>query len=211
MSHSPSDADSGRPEVHRDQRGRARRLDVDARPAQAQLVRGAGRQVVLVVAEDGLEQPDRLHEVPVRPEVLQQVGVEALPGEHADLAAGPLRVVARVFERLPRGLQEQALLRIEDLGLARGVAEEAGVEEVDPVEHRLGADVPRPGEQRGVDPGLHQLLLREEGDQLGAGGELLPEVLQVARPREPPRQPDHRHRRARRRAVLFVLYVLYVL
>ncbi len=46
-------------QVHRDQRGRARRLDVDAGPAQVQLVGDPGRQEVLVVADQDLQRSDR--------------------------------------------------------------------------------------------------------------------------------------------------------
>ena len=43
--------------------------------------------------------------------------------------------VARVLERLPGALQEEPVLRVDDLGLARAEAEERGVEEVDVLEH----------------------------------------------------------------------------
>src|SRR5205823_13061130 len=42
--------------------------------------------------------------------------------------------LARVLGRLPAGLEQHALLRVHERRLARGDAEEAGVEPVDPVD-----------------------------------------------------------------------------
>jgi hypothetical protein len=56
-------------------------------------------------------------------------------------------------------LQEEALLRIQDLRLARGQAEEGGVEQVDPLQHRRGPDVARVGQQGGIDSRGTKLLV----------------------------------------------------
>src|SRR5256885_3515042 len=49
---------------------------------------------------------------------------------HADGAGMAPALVARMLQRLPRALQEKAALRVQLLGIARGVAEEVGIEEV---------------------------------------------------------------------------------
>ena len=53
--------------------------------------------------------------------------------------AGPTRRVAGVLQRLPGALEEEPVLRIEDLGLARRDAEEGGVE---------AGDIRKPGALR---------------------------------------------------------------
>ena len=62
-----------------------------------------------------------------------------------------LRIVAGRLERLPRAFVEQPLLRIEQLGFARRVAEEAGVEVLDVVQDRPRLHVARIGQQPGID------------------------------------------------------------
>ena len=57
--------------------------------------------------------------------------------------------VAGVFQRLPRRLQEQALLRIDTFGLARRVVEEPGVEAIDVAQLDAFFHVARLG-QRGL-------------------------------------------------------------
>ena len=67
----------------------------------------------------------------MRGEIVEQVGVLAAPGEDADAAREALGVVAGVLQRFPRRLEQQAMLRVGVLGLARIDAEEVGVEQVD--------------------------------------------------------------------------------
>ena len=67
--------------------------------------------------------------------VVAHVQVGPFVGHHADEYPGvgtglPARVEGGVFQRAPRRLEEQALLRIHRLGLARGDAEEVVVEGV---------------------------------------------------------------------------------
>ena len=51
-------------------------------------------------------------------DVLEHVLAEPARREHADRAVDPLADVAGVLERLPRALEEQAVLRIEHRGVA---------------------------------------------------------------------------------------------
>ena len=51
-----------------------------------------------------------------------------------------LRVACGVLERLPGDLEEDAVLRVHELRLAGVDAEEGGVEEIDVVDDRAGAD-----------------------------------------------------------------------
>ncbi len=77
-------------------------------------------------------------------------------GEDADgLAAQSVGADARVLERLPGGLQEQSLLRVERQGLAGADAEELGVETVGVVEEPALAGVGLPAH---VGVGVEQLL-----------------------------------------------------
>ncbi len=72
-------------------------------------------------------------------EVGEQIGVDPRPGEDADRARKPSGIVAGVLQRLPGAFQEQPVLGIDHLGLARGEVEEGGVEPL-----RLGDDGTRP-------------------------------------------------------------------
>src|SRR5262249_10881893 len=93
----------------------------------------------------------------------------------------------------PGVLEEEPLLRIEELGLARGQAEEGGVEEVDAVEDRGGLDQARIGQQGEIGAGGAQLLVREEGDRLGSLAQVAPELLDGRRAGEAAGETDDRH------------------
>ncbi len=114
------------------------------------------------------------------------------PGEDADSAVVSFRVVARALQRLPRLFEEEAVLRVERLRFARREAEEGGVEHLDAFQHGLGPDVVRVFERRAFDARAQQLLFGKEGDRLRAFAQALPELFDVARAGEAPRQTDHR-------------------
>ena len=109
-----------------------------------------------------------------------QVGVVA--GAEADEDSGGragqlVRSDAGVLERLPGDLQEQALLRIEAVGLAGRDPEEPGIEAVDrPIDEAalVGVDLARRVrvgvvERRAVPP-----VGRHDPDRVGAGAQQLP-------------------------------------
>ena len=86
--------------VDRDERGGARRLHIDARAAQIQLVGDAGGQVVLVVGDLDLQVADGSRDRRVRIDVEQvavhpRAGVDAHPPRHA------VGIVAGVLQGLP--------------------------------------------------------------------------------------------------------------
>ncbi|CAM5350456.1 hypothetical protein SNARM312S_03235 [Streptomyces narbonensis] len=117
-------------EVQGDEAGGAARLDDEAGAAEAEEVREPGGDDVEAVADGGVlgrEDPALLAgQLVVVPE-----GADVHAGAGAaDLGGGD----ARVLQGLPADLQHEALLRVELLGLARGDAEEAGVELVDAVD-----------------------------------------------------------------------------
>ena len=124
--------------VNGDQRGRARRIDRHAGAAEVEGVRDAVRQ-------HGHHHPGggmRLESVPAGEAlVLQELVVEReTPDEHPDVGAGQcVGGDSAVFQRLPGGLQQQALLRVEGVRLARRDSEELGVELVDLAEETASA------------------------------------------------------------------------
>ena len=100
-------------------------IDRHAGPAKIEKVRQAPGRRVATTARGGVQ----LH--PVRPRVAQPVRVVAGPHahEHAGPAAGhALAYQPRILHGLPRHGQQQPLLRIQHLDLARRHLEEAGVE-----------------------------------------------------------------------------------
>ena len=132
-------------ELHGDERRRARRLHRDARSPQVQLVGDVRGQRVLVVGDVGLVDAEAADRVALWNEVMDQVRAEARAGEEPDGLGDLARRVARALERFPDALEEQAVLRVEHLGLARREAEERGVEALDVLEERAGRDELRMG------------------------------------------------------------------
>ena len=144
----------------REQRGRARGLDAEARPFQVQLVRDVRREVVLVVPDVDLQVPEQRHELGVRLQVVE-VRAHGAAAVHADGAGEGLGVVAGVLERVPGRLQEETMLGVEALRLARAEPEEGGVEQVDVLEDAACWDERRVVERRRVDARRLQLAARE--------------------------------------------------
>ena len=114
-------------EVHGDERRRARRLHVDRRAPQVELVRRRGGEEVLVVAGVTEEEPaDLLDQLRVGEQVVEHVGVGAAAGEHADRPGEPLGHVTGRLDRLPHAFEEVPVLRVHDRRVAAADAEEAG-------------------------------------------------------------------------------------
>ena len=127
----------------RDERGRAGVLDVERGTLEVELVGHPGCDVVVRVAHQDRQRAERIGYVAARQQILQVVAVGRRAGEHADRSVEALRVVARVLDRLPGGLHEQPLLRIEDLGFLGREAEELLVELVDAGQYTARANVVR--------------------------------------------------------------------
>ncbi len=119
-------------QVDRRQRGRARRVHREARPAQVQAVRNAVRADA-VRASGGRMRADRGAVGRATLDVLVVVVREA--DEHADVrAALEIEHHTRVLDRLPRRLQQQPLLRVDVRRLARRNPEKLRVELVHPLD-----------------------------------------------------------------------------
>ena len=166
--------------MHRHQRGRAGGLHRHARAAQVQLVRQPHGHRVRAVDQEHLVRAHRAFQRSVRVQVFEQVVVQAAAREYADAAAACQRAVAVAghVQRLPGGFQQQALLRIEQFGLARREAKEGRVKAV-----VLGQDGPRPDvvrivQQRRLDPSRAQFRVGKTRDHLVARAQVAPEVLQ---------------------------------
>ncbi len=172
------------------QRGGAGGLHVDARPLEVQLVGGERRQEVLVVADAQLERPDAPHQLAVRDQVVDQIAGDVRAGEDADRACEDRGIVAGVLEGLPGVLQEQPVLGVHGLGLARGEAEQLGVEQIHAVRHAARPHIAGIAQRFGGDPGGPQLLLREEGDRADSVAQIAPVRLEARRPGHPQAHAD---------------------
>ncbi|GAB2758427.1 hypothetical protein GCM10027199_35950 [Amycolatopsis magusensis] len=179
-----------RGQVQRDQRRRARRVDRDGRALEAEGVGQApGRHAQLragaLVALVVLDQ--------------RAVVVVHHAGEHAGLAALERgRVDARALDRLPRGLQEQALLRVRRQGFTRAHAEELGVEVGGVVQEAAGSRVGGAGMVgvRVVEPvQVPAAVLGEPRDRVGPVEHQVPEFLRrTDATGEPAAHPDDHDR-----------------
>ena len=133
------------------ERGRTRRLHADARAAQVELVGNPRRQVVLVVAEQGLEPLERVGRLQALEDVRQEVMIESGPGEDADRAAVAVGRATCAFERFPHDLHEDPVLRVHPGGHGGAVSEEAGVEILGVLEETGGGHVAGIGRKRRID------------------------------------------------------------
>ena len=185
----------------RDQRGRARRLHVDARTAQVEQVRDARRHVVLVVADLGQMRLHRVARVeqPAAAQVVQQVGRQEHPAEHPRARPVGARGVPGVLQRLPTAFEEKPVLRVQQRGLLGADAPESGFELLDAVDERADAPVVGVGEHVGGHAALAQLLLRQVADRARPVADRAPERVGVGRPGEAAGDTDDRDRLARSR------------
>ena len=103
--------------------------------------------------------------------------------------------VTRILHRVPRRLEEQPFLRVDQLRLARGHPEKPGIEAVDVREEAAPAVVGLPG-----GPALRRVVVRQRpalrrhlGDRIAAGGQQGPQRLRIRRLREAAVETDHSH------------------
>src|ERR1700683_1894261 len=164
--------------MYGDQRGRARGLHRHRRAGQPELVGDPAGQEVRAGGQAQLEFRHFWHAGAVRPELLEFARSPAapVPAERARVA---LRVVPGILERLPRALKEYPVLRIDQHGLARRVAEEARVEHV-AVWHYAG----------------HYwrfllVIVSETRERLVAAYQICPELVDAAAAGKPASQADH--------------------
>ena len=174
-----------RGQMYGDQRRRAGGVDREARALEVELVGEPVRGHEVAVARTGLRGDLA---------VVAQVQVGPFVGHHADEYAGvgtglPARVEGGVFQRPPRRLQEQALLRIHRLGLARGDAEEVVVEGIGIADQPAGAVVDGAVV---VQFGRVPALGRDLVDAVAAVEQQLPQRGGIVCLREAAVQPDDR-------------------
>ena len=84
-------------------------------------------------------------------------------------------VVSGVFQRMPRTLQEQPVLRIHHPRGLRRETEELSVEFVDPVEERGAPDVGVIGQGLFADAGGYEVVLRQRDDRFLVAPQIAPE------------------------------------
>jgi hypothetical protein len=161
--------------LHRHQRGGAGGLQRHAGAAQVQLVGHARAEEVLVVAEHELIAAHRGRQRRVAQDLREQVAVHARARVHAHGRLDGARRVTGVLQRLPGALQEDALLRVDHLRLARRQAEEGGVEMLRFLQHGAALHVAGLGAQRRVNAGLAQVLVAEVLQRLHALADVAPE------------------------------------
>ena len=171
----------------RDERSAARGLHGDARAAQIEAVAEFCGEVVLVRAGDervaaDLKLRDELRErAGLRADVVEEVGIQAGAREDADAAAEARGIEGGVLQRVPGTFEKDAVLRVGQLGVARGEAEKRGVEFVGIGQRAAGANVVRVCDGGGIEAGGEQFLVGETGDRLGAGAQVLPQLADIAR------------------------------
>src|SRR5882757_10479434 len=112
------------------------------------------------------------------------------------------RRVPSPFESLPYGFEHQPLLRLDPDSLARGDAEEFGIESVDSVEESAEARIGLSWSLwiRVVELVDVESVFRDFPDRIDTAGQQLPEGFRVGRPGEAARHRDNRDRFVRARS-----------
>src|ERR1700741_64326 len=110
---------------------------------------------------------------------MDEIRAQARTGKNADCTAITARVITVTLERLPRTLQEKAMLWIDNGGFPRGEAKEGGVEELDIVEIRRHFGIVRVLQHGGINSGCQELLVREWKDRLHSVTQVSPELLET--------------------------------
>lgn len=172
-----------------DERRRAGGVDRDGGAGQVELVGDAGRDVVLLVRDREVELSHAVHEVRAGEDVVVVIARRVHPAEDSDEPGEGLGNVPGALERLPRQLEEHAVLGVHHLGFRRRDAEEGGVEEVvvvdDPACRHVGRVARRARGKGGV-----ELVRGEERDRLLRRTHVPPEFLHVPRAGQPARHAD---------------------
>ena len=173
--------------VHGRQRRRAGRLHGHGRAVQAEPVGDPGREEVGDAAEVEVHVVERRGAGGPRPGQVEQgrVRAEAGAGEDRDLPVAVPGRVAGGLQCLPAGLQEDPLLRVDQLGLAGRVAEELAGELVHGRQGGRDGDVVVRVEQLVRHAGGPQPVLRQRAAGDHAVVEVAPEVRRRPGVREP--------------------------
>ena len=161
------------------QRAGAGAVDADAGPLEVQQVGGPGGHEVLLVAQEDLEGLGAGEPLRRPGEDVDQVAVEPGAGENARPRLRRPDAPTRGLQGFPGALQEEAVLRIDQLGLAGGKPEERGVEQLAAHHHSPGRDVAGVPPELLRNAGVHQVLRAEPGHGIGPGDEVAPEALGV--------------------------------
>ena len=165
--------------VHSHQRGRAGRLHGDGRSLEVELVGDARGQRVGTVAahhrqhvENGAARGQRR----AGQQMTDQIGRRAATTEDADgvVVLRTCTQIACVLQRMPGRFQKQALLRIEQLGIARRETEQRRIELIHVCERNAAAHVVRIMQHRRRHTQAAQLGIAVVHDGLGAVEDVLP-------------------------------------
>jgi hypothetical protein len=160
-----------------DERGGARGVNIQRGALEVELIGGAGGEIVLLVAHHRSQRTHGFNELGVPGDVVCEVGVVAHPREDADRAGIAGGVAARIFERGPCFLEEDALLGVHDLGFLRRDAKECRVKPFRAFDHAARGHVGGIGaELGGIEAGCGQLGVRELRNGLFARENILPKL-----------------------------------
>src|SRR5262249_56638020 len=116
--------------MHGHQRGGASSLNGKTGAFEVERIRDPRRQKIFLVANHRLIVIRCADEVAVELWMDRRIGAHPYPRVYADSALILVRVIAGAFKRLPCALQEQTMLWVGDVGLARVHAEKRGVEQL---------------------------------------------------------------------------------
>jgi hypothetical protein len=167
------------------ERGGTGGLHVDRRPLEVEDMAQPRAQEILVVAGMAQEKHPRLRDqIGVGTDVEVEIAAHPAAGIDTDRAVERLGHVPGVFQRLPRGLKELAVLGVHDRGFLGGKAKEFSVEPLEPLQSRGKGHIVRAGSDRGRLASGSQLLGRQTTDRRHTIAQVLPIGIDRRRPRQ---------------------------
>src|SRR3954469_9732289 len=103
-------------------------MDAQRGTREPELVGGSGGDEILLIQQSGVELAVPLHQILPPRENTRRKGVRVKPAKRSDESRIRVRHVAGVLQRLPRDLEEKALLRIHELRFAGNNREKRSIE-----------------------------------------------------------------------------------
>src|SRR5205823_6588912 len=126
----------------------------------------------------------------VQPDV-REIRVQSRTGEHADASLIAFRVTARALERLVRQLQQNAVLWIHGPGFQRRETEKPCVKMARLLQDWRRLHIARMAQVSCRHARFQDLLVCKPGNRLNALGQVMPELVEVARAWKTAGHPDN--------------------
>ena len=125
--------------------------------------------------------------------IVEQVGVRAGACVNTDQATVGLGVIAGAFQRFPRTLEKETVLRVHDFRFSGSKAKELSVKQLDVLEYEASLDIVGSSKECGIDTRRDQLAVGEKCNRLDAVSQIVPKLLNISGARKTTGHADNRY------------------